>query len=110
MTETAAHCRPEQSSSLWKESIDQCGLKGDADEAGRSGAGGRAGTAMERLELRARLRPVVQELLEADLRQRVLDQRLEDGERHRRDVRAGLRGVDHVERIADGRGEDLRLE
>src|SRR5205807_5353534 len=62
------------------------------------------------LELLARLVPVVEELLEADVRQRVLHELLEHGERQGRHVRPRLRGVDDVQRAPDRRGEYLRLE
>src|SRR5439155_9612961 len=61
-------------------------------------------------DLLAELRPVLQELLEADVGQRMLHELLEHRERDRHDVGAGLRGVDHVERVTDRRGEHLGLE
>src|SRR5712691_8806308 len=53
------------------------------------------------LDLRARLVPVVEELLEADVGQRVLHQRLEHAERHGAHVSPRLGGVHDVERVAD---------
>src|SRR5262249_9285988 len=61
-------------------------------------------------DLLAELRPVVEELLEPDVRQRMLHQLLEHRERDRHDVGAGLGGVDDVERVADRGSEDLSLE
>src|SRR3989442_12181274 len=67
-------------------------------------------TAATRLDLLAELRPVVEELLEPDVRQRVLHELLEHRERHRRHMRARLRRVHHVTRVANRRGEARRLE
>src|SRR5712691_6194102 len=61
-------------------------------------------------DLGARLGPVVEELFEADVGERVLHELFEDGEGHGGDVGAGLGGVDDVQRIADGRREHLGLE
>src|SRR5438552_13300628 len=64
----------------------------------------------KKLDLGARLVPVVQELLEPDIRQRMLHEHLEDRERHGRHVRARLGRVDDVQRVADRRRQHLRLE
>src|SRR5882724_7954814 len=61
-------------------------------------------------DLLAELRPVLEELLEADVGQRVLHELLEHRERQRHDVGAGLRSVDDVKRVADRGREHLRLE
>src|SRR5882724_11682140 len=56
------------------------------------------------------LLPVLQEFLQADVGERMLDERLEDGKRHGRDVGPQARGLDHVQGIPDAGGQDLALE
>src|SRR3990170_1432660 len=62
------------------------------------------------LEFDAGLVPIVQELLEPDVGERVLHQLLEDGERHGGHMGRRQGRVHDVERIPDGRGEYLGLE
>src|SRR2546427_5500989 len=69
-----------------------------------------AAAAILGLDLRAELGPVVEELLEPEIRQRMFHELLEHGERHRHHVRARLRRVHHVERVADRPAEHLRRE
>src|SRR5439155_24517245 len=64
----------------------------------------------ETSDLLAELRPVLEELLEPDIGQRMLHELLEHRERERHDVGPGLRGVDDVQGVADRGGEHLRLE
>src|SRR5215471_17626270 len=66
--------------------------------------------AMRRSDLLAELGPVVEELLEPDVGQRVLHELLEHRERNRRHVGTGLGGVDDVQGVADRGGQHLGLE
>src|SRR5262245_37937508 len=56
------------------------------------------------------LLPVLEELLQADVGQGMLDQRLEHRERHGGDIRADARRLDHVQRIPNAGRQDLALE
>src|SRR5437667_44787 len=62
-----------------------------------------------RSRLLRHLRPVVQEPLQPDIGQGVLRHLLQHVERHRDDVRAELRRLDHVERVSDRCDEDLAV-
>src|SRR5262249_19586981 len=53
---------------------------------------------------------VLDELLEADIGQRMLHELREHAERDGADVRAEQRGVDHVRRVAHRRDQHLGLE
>src|SRR5690349_17522726 len=55
----------------------------------------------------ATLRPVSQELGLSLVRQGVIEHLVDHFERHRRDVGAHARGFDHVNRMAQTRGENL---
>src|SRR3990170_6859551 len=55
------------------------------------------------------LLPIFEESLQTNVRERVLCHLLEDLERHRHDVRADLRGVNHMQRMAYRRDEDLTV-
>src|SRR3989475_11873546 len=55
------------------------------------------------------LLPIVQESLQADVGQGVLGHLLEHVEWERDDVRAELRGLDHVEGMSDARNQDLTV-
>src|SRR5437867_12410415 len=55
------------------------------------------------------LLPVLEEPLQTDVREGVLGHLLQHVERQRNDVRAELRGLDHVERMANRRDEDLTI-
>src|SRR5437667_442719 len=86
------------------------GISSSSTSRRASFASAGAAAAILGLDLRAELGPVVEELLEPEVRQRMLHELLEHGERHRHHVRARLRRVHHVERVADRRGEHLRRE
>ena len=57
----------------------------------------------------ARLFPVFQERFEAAIRERMLEEHFENLVRHGADVRAHFRRFDDVQRMAQARGEHLRL-
>src|SRR2546430_6081036 len=78
-----------------------CGKQGEPDPGGSGIKGSASRPMVTRLDLLAELRPVVEEFLEADVRERVLHELLEHRKRQRDHVRARLRRVHHVERVAD---------
>src|SRR5437660_778159 len=59
---------------------------------------------------RLRLLPIFEELLEADVRERMVEQLIDDGRRARRDVGAEARRLDDVNRVTAARDEDLGRE
>src|SRR5438128_5285912 len=59
---------------------------------------------------RLRLLPVFEELLEADVRERMVEQLIDDGRRARRDVGAEACRLDDVDRMTAARDEDLGRE
>src|SRR6185312_14983860 len=58
--------------------------------------------------LQVRLLPVFRELLEADIRQRMMEHHLQHFERHGSDVSSGERGVDHMHGMPQRCGQHLR--
>src|SRR5213594_1711792 len=56
------------------------------------------------------LLPVLEELLQADVGERMLDQGLQHGKRHRGDIGPDARGLHDVQGVPDAGGQDLALE